>query len=118
MNMKQAVFLAYSRIFDYSSRASRAEYWWFFLFGGIIYTLYHYFKLQDNAVCVYLFLFFFVTPNLPLSVRRLHDINKSGWWMLLGLILPIIGCLVLVYWHIKPGDISANRYGATTRLGS
>ncbi|WP_394355808.1 DUF805 domain-containing protein [Candidatus Trichorickettsia mobilis] len=112
--MKQAVFLAYSRIFDYSSRASRAEYWWFALFFGIIYGSYSYFRLQENGILVYLLLFFFVTPNLSLSVRRLHDINKSGWWVLIGFI-PIVG---FMYWHIKPGDVSANRYGATTRLES
>ena len=53
--------------------------------------------------------------GLSLSVRRLHDIDRSGWWNLI--IFTIIGIVVLLYWACKKGDEGENRFGADT-LGS
>ncbi|MCB1730326.1 MAG: DUF805 domain-containing protein [Halieaceae bacterium] len=49
-------------------------------------------------------------PNLAVSVRRLHDTDRSGWWLLLG-IIPIIGTLVLLFFMIQRGTDGANRFG-------
>lgn len=49
-------------------------------------------------------------PALAVSVRRLHDINKSGWWMLLDL-LPIIGPIILLVFMIQDSDAGTNRFG-------
>ena len=49
-------------------------------------------------------------PTLAVTVRRLHDIDRSGWWYLLSLI-PIIGILVLLYWYIQPGTEGPNQFG-------
>lgn len=57
-----------------------------------------------------IFLLFVLIPSLSIGVRRLHDVNKSGWWY--GLILiPLVGPLVLLYWAVKPGDAHGNAYG-------
>lgn len=48
-------------------------------------------------------------PSLAVGARRLHDIGKSGWFLLLGFI-PILGFLVLLYWFVQPGE-GANEYG-------
>ena len=48
-------------------------------------------------------------PNLAVGVRRLHDIDKSGWWLLLGFI-PLIGTLVLIYFMVQPGTEGSNRF--------
>ena len=45
-------------------------------------------------------------PSISLSVRRLHDIDKSGWWLLIS--FTIIGIPVLIYWAIKAGDRQEN----------
>ena len=55
-------------------------------------------------------------PGLALGARRLHDINKSGWWLLMWfgifLIAPVI---VLIVWHTKPSDEGTNKYGPDPR---
>lgn len=48
--------------------------------------------------------------KISLSCRRLHDINKSGWWQLISLV-PILGTALLVYWYIQPSDKQKNNYG-------
>jgi uncharacterized membrane protein YhaH (DUF805 family) len=49
-------------------------------------------------------------PNLALAVRRLHDTDRSGWWLLIGLI-PIVGSLVLLVFYLLPGTQGQNRFG-------
>ena len=51
-----------------------------------------------------------VLPNLAVTVRRLHDTDRTGWWVLLGLV-PVIGLLVLLWFYIQKGSEGANRYG-------
>ena len=58
---------------------------------------------------------FVMIAGLTLSVRRLHDIDRSGWWTLIP--LTIIGIFVLIYWFCKRGDEGENRFGADP-LGS
>ena len=49
-------------------------------------------------------------PSIAVSVRRLHDIDKSGWWVLLSLI-PIVGIIVLIVWYVRAGQTGNNRFG-------
>ena len=49
-------------------------------------------------------------PSLAVAVRRLHDIDRSGWWYLI-IVIPIIGPLVLLYWYIQPGTDGSNQFG-------
>jgi uncharacterized membrane protein YhaH (DUF805 family) len=49
-------------------------------------------------------------PALALSVRRLHDTNRSGWWLLV-LFIPIVGIFVFLYFMIQDSTPGANRYG-------
>ena len=49
-------------------------------------------------------------PGLGLSVRRLHDIGKSGWWLLIALI-PLVGAIILLVWYCKESDFEPNEYG-------
>lgn len=49
-------------------------------------------------------------PRLAVAVRRLHDVDRTGWWLLIG-VIPVIGALVLLYWFIQPGRRSSNGYG-------
>ncbi len=102
---------------NFTGRASRAEYWWYCLFNVILSTI-----LTTNfgngtvglivsgIVSLALFL-----PGLGLAVRRLHDIGKSGWWLLLG-IVPLIGWIILIVWYVKPSQESTNEYGEIPNL--
>lgn len=106
---------------DFEGRARRTEYWMFFLFNAIIYVV----LSALSTIAAFLdmglltSLFYGVTslyalavflPSLGVTVRRLHDIGKSGWWFLIGLI-PLVGgiwLIVLLVGDSQPGD---NLYG-------
>lgn len=53
-------------------------------------------------------------PVLAVSIRRLHDIGKSGWWYLISLI-PLLGMIVLIIWFTKDGETHANLYGQPSK---
>ena len=96
--------------FDFNGRARRAEFWWYVLVNliiaiiiGVIANIIH-FPLLSSLYSLALLL-----PSLGVGVRRLHDINRSGWWLLIGLI-PLVG-LLLIYWCAQPGTSGANTYG-------
>lgn len=94
---------------NFEGRATRAEFWWFFLFtfiiGLICGVLGRVGTILSGIIGLGLLL-----PNLGLSVRRLHDINKSGWLLLLAFI-PLVGAIILIVWWAKEGDPEPNQYG-------
>ena len=107
-----AVKLGFQRYFDFSGRSTRAEFWWWILFGflvAIVLTIVD--NILGTGVLAGLWGLATLIPGLAVTVRRLHDINKSGWWLLLGflswLIIPFI---VLLVWCIRPSSDEANRY--------
>ena len=55
-------------------------------------------------------------PGLAVSVRRLHDIGKSGWWLLIALI-PIVGAIMLIIWDVREGERGDNRFGPDPKAG-
>ncbi len=98
----------------FSGRASRSEYWWFYLFltfGPIVIIglLYSIFDIAGIAIGG-LALLGLIIPNLAVLVRRLHDTNHSGWWFFIS-IVPIIGGLWLLFLLISAGTQGENNYG-------
>lgn len=55
-----------------------------------------------------------IVPALAVQVRRLHDINKSGWWMLIGF-LPLAGFIVLLVFSVQDSDVAENKYGPSPK---
>lgn len=110
--------LALERYRDFSGRSRRREYWnyiVFYLLLGIGATfldnLFGFSDLGDNVGPIYsLFFIIMLVPSLAVSVRRLHDINKSGWVLLVGLI-PIIGFIWLLIYCLREGTYGPNQYG-------
>ena len=120
------------RWLNFKDRASRSEYWWGYLFS-IIFGLVLGFTWglilgigaaatgmleEDSTAWTLLSLppsLFVMIASLALSVRRLHDIDRSGWWVMIP--LTIIGIFVLIYWFCKRGEEGENRFGADP-LGS
>jgi len=116
-----AVKRGFTHASNLGGRAPRAEFWYFHLFGlivGIVIAL-----LTGGAALsggaemgagvgiIYLaYYVVFGLLNLSVSIRRLHDIGKSGWWVLLSLI-PLVGILILIWWWAQPGSAEANKYG-------
>lgn len=118
MGFGAAVRSGLSKFASFSGRARRSEFWWFYLFSvlvviagavidavagteGIFYGL--------AAVAV-------ILPNIAVGVRRLHDIDKSGWLYLLYLI-PLVGTILLIVWGCKEGTSGPNQYGADPKGG-
>lgn len=103
---------------NFNGRASRSEYWWYCLFVfalgvviGIIFSSSHTaMNVVSGLVNLALLL-----PGLGLAVRRLHDINKSGWWILLALI-PAVGAIILIIWFCKESEPIPNAYGPVPNL--
>jgi len=106
MDFMTAVKTCFAKFADFSGRATRSEYWWFVL---------AYFILALVTGFIHEYLYFlvvlvFLVPMISAGVRRLHDIGKTGWLLLLGLI-PIVG-LVLIYFMVQPTQPESNPYGA------
>ncbi|OBW93777.1 membrane protein [Gallibacterium genomosp. 3] len=102
----------------FQGRARRKEFWMFVLFNilfsfilGVVDALIGTYNWQsDTGLLSSIYSLFVILPNLAVTTRRLHDINRSGWWQLLYFI-PIIGWLVLLYFFVSKGNIGANRFG-------
>lgn len=95
---------------NFSGRAIRSEYWWFILAYIIAYLVLAIvdYVLGAQLLTAILSLALLI-PSIAVGVRRLHDLDKSGWWLLLGFV-PIVG-LILIYWFAQPGTPGANRFG-------
>ena len=102
MNFGQAISSCLSKYATFSGRASRPEFWWFFLFQILISLAASMLGETINglvALCL-------VLPALAVGTRRLHDIGKSGWWQVI--MLTVIGLLVLIYWWVQPAVEGGN----------
>ena len=104
--------------FDFNSRARRKEYWMYVIINwviigvlGVVEHLLGFSKSEDGyGFITGLYALVIFIPGLAVSVRRLHDINRSGWALLINLI-PIIGQIILFIWMIKEGNQGENKYG-------
>jgi uncharacterized membrane protein YhaH (DUF805 family) len=114
MNFWEAIKSGYSNYVNFSSRAVRSEYWYFVLFSVIVSAVTATIDLAafaDTGLSPLNNIFGLVTflPSLGLMVRRLHDIDRTGWWILI--VFTGIGFFVLLYWACKRGTPGPNRYG-------
>ncbi len=104
------------KAFDFKGRARRKEYWTFVGINLIIYTIAMLIdlKISEEEVgkgpVVTALKFIFLIPGVSVSVRRLHDIGKSGWYFLVNLI-PLIGSIWFLILTAKEGDDFENFYG-------
>ncbi len=102
MTFSESIKTVFSKYADFNGRASRSELWWWVLFiflGSLVLGF-----ISD--ILSGLFSLGTLIPSIAVTARRLHDIDKSGWWQLVCLI-PIIGLIVLVYWCVQPGTDSS-----------
>ena len=95
----------------FEGRAGRKEFWMFVLFNIVISAV---LALVDNVLGLYflnaLYALLVLIPSLAVSVRRLHDIGRSGWWNLIVL-LPLIGFVALIIFWASESQQMENRYG-------
>ena len=100
---------------DFNGRAPRAEFWYFVLFNlliSIAVTVVGRLVGFDQLGSLYSLLV--LLPTLAVSVRRLQDIGKSGWFILVALI-PLVGALFLIYLYVQDSQPGENQYGANPK---
>jgi uncharacterized membrane protein YhaH (DUF805 family) len=106
----------------FSGRAQRSEYWFFILFYFIITVV---LVLVDGAVGGLdydsglglfsgIFMLAMLIPSLAVSIRRLHDTDRTGWWMLINL-LPLIGGLIFLVFTVMDSTPGDNQYGPSPK---
>jgi uncharacterized membrane protein YhaH (DUF805 family) len=108
-----AVSICLTGYATFRGRAPRSEYWYFTLFTFLV-------EIVASILDVIIFGFghgflglinlAFIIPGLAVLVRRLHDIDRSGWWWLIALI-PLVGWIILLVWLCTRGTYGPNRYG-------
>lgn len=109
---------------DFSGRAQRAEYWFFTLFSSLAYIvlaildgLFGLFNLEAGiGLFSGLYSLAVLIPNLSVLFRRLHDTNRSGWWLLIAFI-PLIGAIVLLVFLVQDSK-EDNQYGLNPKGSS
>ncbi len=114
----------WQRYAEFSGRSCRMEYWMFALFSTIIAFVLYVPGLLPQSQGSVLMLFFYaayglaaLVPSFAVTIRRLHDTNRSGWWILIALV-PIAGSLVLLVFLAIDGTRGSNRYGPDPKLAT
>ena len=121
MDFSTSIKTCFSKYAVFSGRASRSEFWWFGLFGfigGIVTAVIDVMILGYSAESYgpinIIFTVITFLPYLAVGARRLHDINKSGWWQLI--VLTVIGIILLIIWWATVGENKKNVHGSPLKL--
>jgi len=109
----------------FSGRSRRSEYWYFGLFYLIFYAVCAIVDgitgSLDRAPGIGIFTgilaLALLIPSLSVSVRRLHDTGRSGWWLLIGLV-PLVGVIILLVFFAQDSEAGANRFGANPKAAA
>jgi uncharacterized membrane protein YhaH (DUF805 family) len=117
MGMQDAVRTVFGKYADFSGRARRQEYWWFNLFAALVSlvlavigsVLFHR-PMGEYGVIATLWSLATLLPSLAVAVRRMHDVGRSGWWLLIAFV-PLVGALVILYWFVQRGTVGPNEFG-------
>ncbi len=112
MGFMEAVKSVFSRYVDFQGRSPRSEYWWFSLFVILFVLVMMLATMVIPFLAILLLIFYLgiILPMLAVTIRRLHDLDKSGWWIFIQLV-PIVGPLLLLYWFCTKGTDGDNQFG-------
>jgi len=108
-DLTNSVISCFNKYFDFETRSSRKEFWYWQLFRILMFLSITFIESLGLSGILFISNFIFLIPEIAVSIRRLHDINKSGWWILLT--LTIIGIIPLTYFYCIKGDEGVNDYG-------
>ena len=113
MSFGEAIASGFGHYVNFQGRAPRSEFWYWVLFVLILTIIA---SIVDNAIIGLPIVGTIVSlglllPGLSMSIRRLHDIDRTGWWVLIGLV-PLIGAILLIVWACFRGTTGPNSYGA------
>lgn len=128
VSFSEAITRAFGNYVNFSGRSSRSEYWWWVLFTFIVAGAFGICQgifmgiSGESSVLATLFSYLewgwdiaILLPSVGLIIRRLHDIDKSGWNFLWGF-LPIVGTIILIIYLCRDSQMSENRYGPVPNM--
>jgi uncharacterized membrane protein YhaH (DUF805 family) len=116
MNFGQAIASGFKNYIVFEGRACRSAYWFWALFvilASIATRILDQVLFAGGDVGILSLLFGLATflPGLAVGIRRLHDIDKSGWWFLL-VFIPLVGVIIILVWAATKGTEASNRFGS------
>lgn len=114
MNFSEAITSGFQNYANFKGRAQRSAFWYWSLFAFIVYVvamlLDQYVLDYDTTGPIYgLSALALLLPSLAVGARRLHDIDRTGWWQLIS--FTVIGIIVLIVWWASRGRPGPNRFG-------
>lgn len=116
MSFTDAVKTCFTKYCDFGGRARRSEYWYFFLFNFVVSGVLSYLARNSSFMSTLsgLYGLAVLLPGLGVAVRRMHDIGKTGWYLLMSLI-PIVGAIIVIVKLAQEGQPGSNQYGSDPR---
>ncbi|MDA7488483.1 DUF805 domain-containing protein [Candidatus Pelagibacter ubique] len=121
MDFQTSIKTCFNKYAIFSGRASRSEFWFFVLFGllggiiaAIIDTMILGYSAEVNGPINLIFSVALILPSISVAARRLHDLDKSGWWQLLW--FTIIGGILIIIWHATEGENKKNKFGPPIKI--
>ena len=121
MDFQTSIKICFNKYAVFQGRASRSEFWFFVLFGflggiitAIIDVMIFGYPWEENGPLNLIFSIALLIPSISVTARRLHDINRSGWWQLLW--ITVVGGILLIVWHATEGEKKKNEYGPPIKL--
>ncbi|MFT3998336.1 MAG: DUF805 domain-containing protein [Asticcacaulis sp.] len=118
MGFVEAVQSGFKNYAKFTGRATRSEYWWWVLFQFLILIVPAILGMNESIngqpglwnALQFLISLGLLLPSLAVGIRRLHDTNRSGWWLLIAFI-PFVGAIVLLVFYCLKGTEGPNKYG-------
>lgn len=114
MNFQDAIASGFKNYVNFSGRAARSEYWYWVLFCfilGVVTAILDTAIFPGNRLSPLNTIAALVTllPSFAVGARRLHDIDRTGWWQLIA--FTLVGIIVLIFWFCQPSQPGSNRFG-------
>jgi uncharacterized membrane protein YhaH (DUF805 family) len=116
----EAIRVVLGKYATFTGRARRSEFWYWALAAFLVEIVLYVVALGSEkpgfvmlAILLYLAL---IVPTIAVGVRRLHDTDKSGWWLLIDLV-PVVGPLILFVWFCTDSVTGPNRFGPSPKYG-
>ncbi|MEX0891540.1 MAG: DUF805 domain-containing protein [Gemmatimonadota bacterium] len=115
-------FEALKRYAEFNGRSRRKEYWFFVLFNVIFVIVLAFLDVLlnlggDVGLLSSVYSLGVFIPSLSVAFRRLHDVGRSAWWLLIG-VIPLIGPIVLLVWMFQDSQAGANQWGPNPKARS
>ena len=112
----------FKKALHFEGRATRKEYWLFYLINMLIYIILTLFDIMLGVysfesgfgLLSFIFILVVLLPSLAVTFRRLHDIGRSGWWFLINLI-PLIGLIIFLIFMLLDSQEGENKYGLSPK---